>query len=53
LITAEAFDHLDAPVERVCGMDIPMPYAKGLESMALPKVNNIVSAVKRSLQRSK
>lgn len=42
-----AFDYLDAPMERLCGADIPMPYAKELEVASLPQVENIVSAVKR------
>lgn len=46
-----AFDHLDAPVERICGVDIPMPYAKGLEALALPKLQDILVAARRTLQR--
>ena len=49
-ITAEiqerAFDYLDAPVKRVSGVDVPMPYAKNLEQLALPAVPHIVAAVK-------
>ncbi len=41
-----AFDYLDAPVMRVCGEDVPMPYAKNLESAALPSVEKIITAVK-------
>ena len=48
-----AFDHLDAPVERVCGADVPMPYAKNLETAALPQVDNIVSAARRACYRNK
>lgn len=48
-----AFDHLDAPVERVCGADVPMPYAKNLETAALPQIHNIVSAVRRACFRNK
>jgi pyruvate dehydrogenase E1 component beta subunit len=48
-----AFDHLDAPVERVCGADVPMPYAKNLETAALPQVENIVSATRRACFRNK
>lgn len=36
LMESEAFDYLDAPMERVTGTDIPMPYAAGIESMAVP-----------------
>ncbi|MCP4922881.1 MAG: pyruvate dehydrogenase complex E1 component subunit beta [bacterium] len=46
LIQEHAFDHLDAPVKRVTGVDVPMPYAANLEQMALPQVDHIVSAVK-------
>ena len=39
-----AFDWLDAPVKRVHGLDIPLPYAANLEKMALPQAGNIVAA---------
>ncbi|GBD43816.1 2-oxoisovalerate dehydrogenase subunit beta [bacterium HR40] len=42
----EAFDWLDAPVVRVTGKDVPMPYAANLERMALPQVEDVVAAVK-------
>ena len=41
-----AFDYLDAPVLRVCGEDVPMPYATNLEAAALPNIDKVVSAVK-------
>ena len=41
-----AFDYLDAPVCRVTGKDVPMPYAANLERIALPQVEDVVSAVK-------
>ena len=44
LITEKAFDWLDAPVVRVTGKDVPMPYAANLEKLALPQVDDIVSA---------
>ena len=44
LITEKAFDWLDAPVLRVTGKDVPMPYAANLEKLALPQVDDIVSA---------
>ena len=47
----EAFDHLDAPVLRVTGADIPTPYAKNLEELAFPRVETIVRTVKKSLER--
>ncbi|KAJ3194626.1 hypothetical protein HDU67_004658 [Dinochytrium kinnereticum] len=49
IMESEAFDHLDAPVLRVTGADIPMPYAQNLENLSLPSVQNIVNAVKKSL----
>jgi pyruvate dehydrogenase E1 component beta subunit len=42
----EAFDYLDAPVERVTGKDVPMPYAANLEKLALPSVAEVVAAAK-------
>jgi pyruvate dehydrogenase E1 component beta subunit len=48
-IQKEAFDFLDAPVERVTQADVPMPYAEGLEKASLPSVERIVDAVKRVL----
>jgi pyruvate dehydrogenase E1 component beta subunit len=45
-VMAEAFDYLDAPVTRVSGKDVPMPYAANLEKLALPSVAEIVQAAK-------
>ena len=45
-IMERAFDYLDAPVKRVSGSDVPMPYAKNLEQLAVPDVNAIVAAVR-------
>ena len=42
----QAFDYLDAPVARVCGKDVPMPYAANLEKLALPNVAEVIAAVK-------
>ncbi|MEK9707776.1 MAG: pyruvate dehydrogenase complex E1 component subunit beta [Alphaproteobacteria bacterium] len=47
----EAFDYLDAPVTRVHGEDVPMPYAANLEKLALPQADRIVEAVKRVCYR--
>ncbi len=41
-----AFDYLDAPVARVSGKDVPMPYAANLEKLALPSVAEVVEAAK-------
>ena len=42
----QAFDWLDAPVKRVAGVDVPMPYAANLEALALPRADAIVAAAK-------
>jgi pyruvate dehydrogenase E1 component beta subunit len=47
-----AFDHLDAPVKRVCGLDIPLPYAANLEKLSLPQAPDIVAAAKAVLYRN-
>jgi pyruvate dehydrogenase E1 component beta subunit len=46
-IGEHAFFDLDAPVERVCSAEVPMPYAKQLEDAALPQVGDVVAAVRR------
>ena len=48
----QAFDWLDAPVMRVTGEDVPMPYAANLEALALPSPAKVIAAVKASLYRS-
>jgi pyruvate/2-oxoglutarate/acetoin dehydrogenase E1 component len=50
LIQGQAFDHLDAPVERVTGADVPMPYSKRLEQAAIPHAEHIVSAALQTLE---
>jgi pyruvate dehydrogenase E1 component beta subunit len=45
-ITEKAFDDLDAPVLRVAGKDVPMPYAANLEKLALPNADEVVQAAK-------
>jgi pyruvate dehydrogenase E1 component beta subunit len=45
-IMEQAFDYLDAPVKRVSGKDVPMPYAANLEKLALPSVAEVVEAAK-------
>jgi pyruvate dehydrogenase E1 component beta subunit len=47
----DAFDYLDAPVIRICGKDVPMPYAANLEKFALPNAGEIVAAAKAALYR--
>ena len=46
VIMEGAFDYLDAPVIRITGKDVPMPYAANLEKLALPNVGEVVRAVK-------
>ncbi len=46
LIQEHAFDWLDAPVTRVTGKDVPMPYAANLEKLALPQIEDVVAAAK-------
>lgn len=45
-VQEKAFDYLDAPVLRVTGKDVPMPYAANLEKLALPNVQEVIDAVK-------
>jgi pyruvate dehydrogenase E1 component beta subunit len=49
LIHRDAFSDLDAPVTRVTGEDVPMPYAKNLEHMVMPSPGRVVAAVKEVL----
>jgi pyruvate dehydrogenase E1 component beta subunit len=46
-IQKNAFDWLDAPIERVAALDVPMPYASNLETLVLPTVERVVEAVKK------
>jgi pyruvate dehydrogenase E1 component beta subunit len=50
-IMESAFDFLDAPVMRVSGKDVPMPYAANLEKLALPSVSEVVDAAKAVMYR--
>ena len=45
------FDELDAPVERVSGADVPLPYAKELEQACIPHAADVVRAVRKVLNR--
>ena len=45
-----AFYELDAPVERVCGAEVPVPYAKHLEDAALPQAGDIVAAARKAVR---
>ncbi len=50
-VMERAFDHLDAPVQRVSGANAPMPYAANLERLALPDADRIAAAAKRVCYR--
>ena len=49
IMESEAFWYLDGPVFRVTGADVPMPYAVGLEKLAVPEASNIVNTVSKLL----
>ena len=51
IMETDAFDYLDAPLERVTGADVPMPYAANLEKIALPQSDDIEAAIRRTLAR--
>ena len=52
IMMEEAFDHLDAPVIRVTGKDVPMPYAANLEKLALPQAKDVIEAAKAVCYKS-
>ena len=47
VMESEAFDYLDAPVERLTGADVPMPYAPNLEKSAMPHKDDVVTVARR------
>ncbi|CAN5649129.1 pyruvate dehydrogenase complex E1 component subunit beta [soil metagenome] len=51
IIQEQAFDYLDAPVERVSGAEVPAPYARNLEAAAFPSEDQIIDAVHRVTYR--
>jgi pyruvate dehydrogenase E1 component beta subunit len=51
-IQEEAFDDLDAPIRRVSGVEVPLPYAKNLEQAAIPDAQQVMKAVKEVLART-
>lgn len=53
LLNEYAFDHLDAPVARITSADVPMPYSKVIEDLAMVQVDNIVKATERVCYRKK
>jgi pyruvate dehydrogenase E1 component beta subunit len=46
IVESEAFDYLDAPIKRLAGLDIPVPYNRNLERHMVPQVENIVAAAR-------
>jgi len=52
-VNEQAFDYLDAPVARVTGKDVPMPYAENLEKLALPQSHDIAEAARQVCYRGK
>jgi pyruvate/2-oxoglutarate/acetoin dehydrogenase E1 component len=46
-VYAEAFDYLDAPIQRVTGEEVPMPYSRPLEDLAIPDTRRVIEGVKR------
>jgi len=49
MMETEAFDYLDAPVQRVCATDVPMPYCVNLEDLVLPQTKDVLAAARRIL----
>ena len=50
IMESEAFDHLDAPLLRVTGADVPMPYAHNLEEASLPSIQSIQKTLLKALE---
>jgi pyruvate dehydrogenase E1 component beta subunit len=53
LIQEQAFDYLDAPVQRVTGADVPMPYSKRLEQAAIPHEEHVITAAMETMEGSR
>jgi pyruvate dehydrogenase E1 component beta subunit len=53
VIQEEAFDYLDAPVLRVAGLEVPLPYAEQLSRAAKPGAQDLVTAINKVLQGTK
>lgn len=51
LMETDAFNYLDAPMERITGADVPMPYATDLENAALPQVEDVIATIDRTTYR--
>lgn len=50
-IMEEAFFDLDAPVERICSAEVPVPYAKHMEEAALPRVDTLVRTIRKMMEK--
>jgi pyruvate dehydrogenase E1 component beta subunit len=50
---SEAFDYLDAPIRRLAGLDIPVPYNRELERRMVPQVEDIVAAARRLVKEAR
>jgi acetoin:2,6-dichlorophenolindophenol oxidoreductase subunit beta len=48
-VVEHAFDFLDAPIVRVCGKNVPMPYSASLENMVIPNEEDLVSAIRQMI----
>jgi pyruvate dehydrogenase E1 component beta subunit len=48
-IYEQAFDYVDAPIKRVAQIEVPLPYNRNLEQMAIPQVEDVIKAVKEVL----
>ena len=53
MMESEAFDHLDAPMERIAGLEVPMPYSWAIEGLAVPQIENIIDGVLQTTYRSR
>ena len=53
MMESEAFDYLDAPMQRIAGAEVPMPYSWMIEGMAVPQIENIVNGVLETTYRSR
>ncbi|EFO13180.2 pyruvate dehydrogenase [Loa loa] len=52
MVECDVFNSLDAPIQRVTGVDIPMPYSEAVEAYSMPKGDHVVKAAKRILNIS-
>ena len=50
IMESPAFDYLDAPAQRLAAWDVPMPYAKSLENLTTPRVQDIVQATRKTME---